>query len=134
MMDPKQETEQQHPKEPGTHATSGAVIISRFFGLLVILIGLAMIIVPLIKGVDGTLTLYAFFFSGVGFIAIGYGLLQLYLWGLYLLVTADIVAICSLIFTFRTLPFFKSFLIVVCLIIAGYFLLNREIFKRSPTI
>jgi len=133
-MIPKHETPQADPREPGTPEISGAIIISRFFGLLVILMGVAMIIIPLIKGIDGTLTLFAFFFSGVGLIAIGYGLLQLYLWGLYLLVTADIVVICSLIFTFRTLPFFKSFFIVVCLIIAGYFILNREIFKQSSTI
>ncbi|HKJ67931.1 MAG TPA: hypothetical protein VKA68_08235 [bacterium] len=114
--------------------SAGVVIITRIFGLLVMLAGVAMIIVPLISGAGTTLTLFAFLFSGVGCITIGYGLLQVYLWGLYLLIVADFCAIVSLIFTYKTLPFFKSFFIILCLIIAGYFIVNREIFKQSKII
>ncbi len=133
-MTAKKSSQDMKEREPRTAETSGTAIITRIFGLLVMLAGVAMMIVPLISGVGTTLTLFAFLFSGVGCITIGYGLLQIYLWGLYLLIVADFCAIVSLIFTYKTLPFFKSFFIVLCLIIAGYFIVNREIFKQSKFI
>jgi len=129
----------QIPSEAGerqekTSDTSATVITTRIMGLAVMMMGIAMIIVPLIRGADNTLTLFAYLFSGMGLIVMGYGLLQLYLWGMYFLIVADVVAIVSLIFTYNTLPFFKSFLIVLCFIIAGYLIVNRDIFKQSKFI
>lgn len=121
-------------RENKSHDASGAVVIIRIFGLLLILAGLALAIVPLITGVTKTLTLFSYLFSGLGLMAVGYGLLQMYLWGFYLLLGADIILIISLIFTYMTLPFFKSFFIVVALIVIAYFLLNRDLFEKSEKI
>lgn len=123
-----------HDENNSKRQTSGAVIIIRILGLLIIVAGFALAIVPLVTGEIKTLSLFSYLFSGIGLIAVGYGLLQLYLWGFYLLLAADLVLIISLIFTYSTLPFFKSFFIVVCIIFIGYFILNRDLFKQSEKI
>jgi len=111
--------------------SSGIVLIIRILGLLIMLAGMALIVIPILNNSRNTLDLFAFIFSGVGLIAMGYGLLQLYLWGCYLLFAADGIAVISLIITFTTLPFFKSFFIVVCLIVLGFFLVNRNLFTQG---
>ncbi len=121
------------PIEENTDS-AGSVIIIRIFGLLLILFGLALAVVPLITDARKTLTLFSYLYSGVGVMAIGYGLLQLYLWGFYLLLGADVILIISLVFTYMTLPFFKSFVIALCLIIIAFFLLNRDLFEKSEKI
>lgn len=125
-------TSQDSPQQ-STEATS-AIILIRIFGLIIMLIGMALVVVPVIIGERSTLSLFAFLFSGVGLVAVGFGLLQLYLWGMYLLLTADILTVISLIITFQTLPLFKSLLIIISLLIAGYFIYNRDLFKRTDLI
>ncbi|MBS1271325.1 MAG: hypothetical protein MAGBODY4_00454 [Candidatus Marinimicrobia bacterium] len=114
--------------------TAGAILIIRIFALLVMLAGMALVVVPVLSGERSALTLFVFLFSGVGMVAVGYGLLQLYLWGVYLLLGADVLAIITLIITYRTLPFFKSLFIVLGVLLAVYFLLNRDLFSRSDKI
>ncbi|MCF7805671.1 MAG: hypothetical protein K9N46_17295 [Candidatus Marinimicrobia bacterium] len=114
--------------------TTTAIIVIRIFALFIILAGMALVVVPIVIGERNTLTLYAYLFSGIGLVVVGYGLLQLYIWGMYLLLGADAIAIVSLIITYRTLPFFKSLFIILGLLLAGYFILNRDLLKRSDKI
>jgi len=122
------------PSEDKSVDTAGAILIVRIFALVVMLAGMALVVVPVLSGERSALTLFAFLFSGIGLVAVGYGLLQLYLWGVYLFLLADVLAIITLIITYRTLPFFKSLFIVLGILLAGYLIFNRDLFTQSDKI
>ena len=108
-----------------------AVIILRVIGLIVMLAGMALAIIPFFAGHHSTITVFAFLLSGVGLIAAGFGVLQLHIWGFYLLLAADIIAIIALFVNYRTLPLFKSFFIVLGLLVLGYMILQRDQFRSK---
>lgn len=114
--------------------TQGAILIIRIFGILIILAGFALIVVPLFTGYHSTVSLFAYLFAGIGIVGTGYGLIQLHLWGFYMLLAADGILVIALLFNYSTLPFFKSFIIILCLLVFGYFLLNRDLFNPSDSI
>jgi len=119
------------PEVPGTQ---GTILVIRIFAVLIMLAGIALIIVPLITGRSNTITLFAYLFAGVGLIGMGYGLLQLHLWGFYMSLAGDIILVVALLFNYHTLPFFKSFAIIICVLVFGYLVLNRDFFQTTDTI
>jgi len=110
------------------------VILLRILGLIVMLAGMALVVVPFFTGDHSTIAVFVFLFSGIGLIAAGFGVVQLHSWGFYLLIGADIILMVALIINYQTLPLFKSFFIIIGLLVLGYLYLQRELFhaKQSP--
>lgn len=109
------------------------IIILRVIGLVVMLAGMALVVLPFLGIERSTITVFAFLFAGTGLIVVGFGILQIYLWGFYLLLGSDIIAIIALILNFKTLPLFKSFFILLLLLILGYIVLQRDQFQSTKT-
>lgn len=109
------------------------VVILRLIGLLVMLAGMALVVLPFFGIEQSTISVFAFLFAGTGLIVVGFGVLQIYPWGFYLLLGSDIIAIIAFIVNFRTLPLFKSFFILLLLLILGYVILQRDQFQPTET-
>ncbi len=109
------------------------IIILRLIGLATMLAGMALLVLPFFGLERSTIIVFAFFFSGVGLIAAGFGTLQLYPWGFYLLIGTDVVALIAFIVNYRTLPLFKSFFIVLLLLILGYIIMQRDQFQPTKS-
>lgn len=109
------------------------VVILRLIGLLVMLAGMALVVLPFFGIEQSTISVFAFLFAGTGLIVVGFGVLQIYPWGFYLLLGSDIIAIIAFIVNFQTLPLFKSFFILLLLLILGYIILQRDQFQPTET-